>query len=156
MKNWVKLVISLALPQLVGGTAALFTVTGVGSWYRQIERPSWNPPGWVFGPVWTTLYVMMGIAFYLIWKSQAPDALKRRAMGLWIAQLIFNFLWSFLFFGQHLIGAAFAEIIILWLLILLTIFAFARISKTAAWLLVPYISWVSFAAILTYTILRLN
>lgn len=156
MKNWVKLVISLALPQIAGLSGALFTETGEGSWYQSIQKPEWNPPGWVFGPVWTTLYVLMGIAFYLVWKSEAPAKKKRPALAFWIVQLIFNFLWTIIFFNGHEIFYAFAEIVALWLAILITIFLFARISKPAAWLMVPYISWVSFAALLNYTIFQLN
>ena len=156
MKNWVKLVIALAIPQLVAAAGAYYTVTGTGSWYQTIDKPSWQPPSWVFGPVWTTLYVLMGIAMFLVWKSNVPEKLKRRATILWGVQLLFNFLWSFLFFGQQQIFVALVEIVILWILILLTIFAFARVSKLAAWLLVPYIIWVSFATILTYTIWQLN
>ena len=156
MKNWVKLVIALIIPQLVAASGAYFTVTGTGSWYQTLDKPSWNPPSWVFGPVWTTLYILMGIAMFLIWKSDAPEKLKRKATIFWGVQLVFNFLWSFLFFGQQQIFGALLEIVVLWVLILLTIFAFARVSKLAAWLLVPYISWVSFATILTYTIWDLN
>ena len=156
MKNWAKAVISLAIPQAVGITAALFTETGESSWFQGLEKPSWNPPGWLFGPVWTTLYILMGIALYLVWKSDAPARLKRPAITFWAVQMALNFLWSFLFFDMHLMDIAFYEIVVLWIFILLTIFAFARISKTAAWLLVPYISWVSFAAMLNYTIWQLN
>jgi translocator protein len=156
MKNWLKLIISLVVPQAVAAGGAFFTVTGSGSWYQQINRPEWNPPGWVFGPVWTALYIMMGVAFYLVWKSDVAKGIKQKAMGLWIAQLIANFFWSFIFFGQQQIGLAFIEIVVLWILILLTIFAFARINKLAAWLLVPYISWVSFAAMLNFAIWQLN
>ena len=156
MKNWLKATISLALPQLAGLTGAAFTETGEGSWYRTIEKPEWNPPGWVFGPVWTMLYILMGIAFYIIWKSAADKRIKTPAMIFWILQLVFNFCWTLIFFYAHEIGYAFAEIVVLWLLILITIFLFARISKLAAWLLVPYICWVSFAALLTYTIWQLN
>ena len=155
MKNVVKLIVSIAVPFLVGFTASLFTITGVNSWYQAIQKPSWNPPNWIFAPVWTTLYVLMGIAFFLIWRS-TDEKQKRTAIILFIIQLVANFLWSFIFFDQHQVSLAFAEIIILWLLILVTIFSFARINKVAAWLLVPYISWVSFAAILNYTIWQLN
>jgi tryptophan-rich sensory protein len=156
MKNWLKATISLALPQLAGLTGAAFTVTGAGSWYSTIKKPAWNPQGWLFGPVWTTLYILMGIALFIIWKSTANEKLKRTAIILWIVQLIFNFFWTIIFFYAQQVGYALVEIIILWLLILITIFLFARISKLAAWLLVPYISWVSFAAILTYAIWELN
>ena len=156
MKNWAKAVISLAIPQVVGITAALFTETGESSWFQSLAKPAWNPPGWLFGPVWTTLYILMGIALYLVWKSDAPTRLKRPAITFWAIQMGLNFLWSFLFFDMHLMDIAFYEIVTLWLVILLTIFAFARISKLAAWLLVPYISWVSFAALLNYTIWQMN
>ena len=156
MKNWVKLLIALAVPQIAGLSGVLFTDTGESSWYQQIQKPSWNPPGYIFGPVWTTLYVLMGIAFYLVWKSNAPEKVKRPAMTLWVVQLVLNFLWTLIFFGAHQLGWALVEIIVLWIAILLTIFAFARISKTAAWLMVPYIAWVSFASILTATIWHLN
>ena len=156
MKNWIKLLISIALPLLVGFSGSQFTDTGQGTWYASIDKPDWNPPGWVFGPVWTSLYILMGIAFYLIWKSDTPRRQKNAAMILWVVQLVLNFLWSFIFFEQHELGLAVIEIILLWLAILATIFAFARISRLAAWLLVPYISWVSFASILTWTIWELN
>lgn len=156
MKHWHKLVISLVLPQIAAVSGALFTVTGEGSWYRQINKPSWNPPGWVFGPVWTTLYILMGIAFYLVWKSNAPASVKKPAMTLWGVQLVLNFFWTLIFFGAQEPGWALVEIIGLWIFILLTILAFARINKTAAILMVPYILWVSFAAVLTGTIWQLN
>ena len=156
MKNWLRLLISISLPLLTGFTGSLFTKTGPGTWYQQISKPAWNPPGWIFGPVWTTLYILMGIAFYLVWTSRASENVKRKAMILWVAQLVLNFTWSFLFFDQHLIGAALIDIVLLWILILLCIFAFARVSKLAAWLLVPYICWVSFAALLNGEIWRIN
>lgn len=156
MKDWVKLVISLALPQIAGLVAAYFTITGVGSWYQTIQKPDWNPPNWLFAPVWTTLYVMMGIAFYLVWRSNVDTKTKRPALIFWMAQLVLNFFWSIIFFYTHQIGYALVEIIMLWILILVTIFRFALIIKAAAWLMVPYISWVSFAGILNYTIWMLN
>lgn len=156
MKNWMKLVISIALPLAVGGIAGLFTNTEIDGWYQTINKPSWQPPSWVFGPVWTLLYLLMGIAFYIIWKSGAPARQKRIAIILWIIQLVFNFFWSFIFFKQHQIDWALGEIVVLWFFILLTIIYFGRISKLAAWLMVPYISWVTFATLLTLTIYQLN
>ena len=156
MKNWLKAFVSLALPQVAGLSAAAFTVTGDGSWYRTILKPWWNPPGWLFAPVWTTLYILMGIAFFIIWKSVADKKAKRTAMAFWIVQLVFNFFWTIIFFYAQQIGYALAEMVLLWLLIFITIFLFARISKLAAWLLVPYISWVSFALMLNYAIWELN
>lgn len=156
MKNWTKLLISVAVPVGVGAIAGLFTNSEINEWYQTIEKPAWQPPSWVFGPVWTVLYVLMGIAFYLVWNSDAPKKLKRMAITLWIIQLVFNFFWSFIFFKQHQIDWALAEILVLWFFILLTILYFGRISKLAAWLMVPYISWVSFASLLTFAIYELN
>jgi translocator protein len=156
MSNTLKLIISIAIPVLVGATAGFFTASGVESWYQNINKPSWNPPSWIFGPVWTTLYVMMGIALFLVWKSEASDVLKKTAIAIFAVQLVLNFFWSFIFFSQHQPGWALVEIMVMWLAILFTIFAFANVSKTAAWLLVPYISWVSFATVLNYTIWQLN
>ena len=155
MNKTAKLIVSIVLPVAVGALSGFFTTTGIGSWYQTISKPSWNPPGWIFGPVWTTLYILMGIAFYLVWNSPESRA-RRTAMLLFGIQLILNFFWSFIFFDQQQIGMALAEIIALWIFILLSIFAFARVNNTAAWLLVPYISWVSFATILNYTIWKLN
>jgi tryptophan-rich sensory protein len=154
MKDWMKLILSLVIPQVVAGLSGYFTITGIGSWYRQINKPSWNPPDWVFGPVWTTLYIMMGIALYLVWKSELKN--KKNAITQWSIQLLFNFFWSIIFFNLHQPGWAFAELVLLWVFILLTIVAFSKISKVAAWLLVPYIAWVTFAGILNYTIWQLN
>jgi len=154
MNNAVKLLIALAIPLLIGFSGSFFTVSEIGSWYQTIQKPSWNPPNWIFGPVWTTLYVLMGISLFLVWRSTASQ--KGVAIILFSIQLVLNFFWSFIFFKQHQTGFAFAEILALWLMILLTIFAFGSINKLAAWLLVPYISWVSFAAILNFTIWQLN
>lgn len=156
MNNAWKLIISISIPLVLGSLSGLFNVSAIDGWYQTVNKPSWNPPNWIFGPVWTTLYVMMGIALYLIWKAEASAILKKTAISLFVIQLVLNFFWSFIFFNQQEIGWALVEIIAMWVFILLTIFAFANINKMAAWLLVPYISWVSFAAILNYTIWQLN
>ncbi|HOZ69592.1 MAG TPA: tryptophan-rich sensory protein [Chitinophagaceae bacterium] len=156
MSSIVKLIIAIAIPVLVGAISGYFTITGVESWYQTIQKPSWNPPNWIFGPVWTTLYVMMGIALWVVWKEDTSRELKMIAFILFAAQLLLNFFWSFIFFKLEQPGWAFAEIVVLWLAILATIFAFGQVNKAAAWLLVPYIAWVSFAGILNYTIWRLN
>src|SRR3712207_5908277 len=114
MKNGSKLFISLAIPVLGGFLSAQYTETGEGSWYRQIERPDWNPPGWVFGPVWTGLYLMMGFAFYLVWTADTLAKRKRTAIILWSVQLALNFGCTFLFFGQHQIAGALIESVALW------------------------------------------
>jgi translocator protein len=156
MNNSVKLIISIAIPLLIGFAGGTFTSAEIPNWYATLNKPSWQPPNWLFGPVWTTLYILMGIALYLVWKADANASLKQTAILLFAIQLILNFFWSIIFFNQHQIGWALVEIIVLWILILLTIFSFSKINNTAAWLLVPYISWVSFAAILNYTIWQLN
>lgn len=154
MNNALKLIIALAIPLLIGYSGSFFTISEIGSWYQTIQKPPWNPPNWIFGPVWTALYVLMGISLFLVWRSSASQKLV--AIILFTVQLVLNFFWSFIFFKHHQIGLAFAGILVLWLMILLTILAFVRVNKLAAWLLVPYISWVSFAAILNFTIWQLN
>jgi len=157
MKNSARFIISIAMPQVVGFSAALITNKYINGYFnQQLIKPGWNPPGYLFGPVWTTLYVLMGIALYKIWKSDASKPVKTQSIVLWSIQMFFNFWWSIIYFKEQDIGLALIDICLLWLTILLTIFSFARISKTAAWLLVPYISWVSFAAYLNYTIWTLN
>lgn len=155
MSNVAKFIIALVIPLAVGGISGFFTASSVGSWYQTLSKPSWNPPDWLFGPVWTTLYIMMGIALYLVWKETGSSQ-KNLALVLFIIQLVLNFFWSFIFFNQRETGWALAEIIALWVMILLTILAFAKVNTLAAWLLVPYISWVSFASVLNYTIWKLN
>lgn len=156
MSNVWKFIISVSVPVILGGVSGLFNVSAIDGWYQTINKPSWNPPSWIFGPVWTTLYVMMGIALYLVWKAEASSILKKTAISLFAIQFVLNFFWSFIFFNQQEMGWALVEIIVMWVFILLTIFAFANISKIAAWLLVPYICWVSFATILNYTLWHLN
>ena len=156
MSRIAKLIISILIPLVVGFTSSFFTASGVSTWFQTIEKPSWNPPNWVFAPVWTSLYILMGISLFLIWKNKFDQQKKRTALILFAFQLLLNFLWSFIFFGQHQIGWALADIVILWLALLATIFAFAPLNRTAAWLLVPYISWVSFAALLNFSIWTLN
>jgi tryptophan-rich sensory protein len=156
MSNGLKLAISIAIPLIIGFTSGFFSATGVGTWYQTIIKPSWNPPNWIFGPVWTALYILMGVALYLVWKQPDSQAQKTTAIIFFGVQLMLNFFWSFIFFKQHAIGGALIEIVVLWVFILITIFSFASINKLAAWLLVPYISWVSFAGILNYTIWQLN
>lgn len=156
MSNILKLITAIAIPLVIGFGGSLFTTTGPGSWYETINKPPWNPPNGIFGPVWTALYILMGIALFLVWQKEKPGKVKQTSILFFSIQLILNFFWSVIFFGEHQIGLAFFEIILLWLMIIFTIFMFARLSKPAAWLMVPYISWVSFAAILNYTIWQLN
>ncbi len=151
-----KLFISILIPLLVGGSAGFFTSSGVTGWYAAANKPWFNPPNWLFAPVWTCLYIMMGIALFLVWKTNADKTVKQTAIILFTVQLVLNFFWSFIFFKNQQLGWAFAEIIAMWVIILLTIFWFGKINTAAAWLLVPYISWVSFASVLNYTLWKLN
>lgn len=151
-----KLFISILIPLLVGTSAGLFTSKGVNGWYLQANKPSFNPPNWIFAPVWTVLYILMGVALYLVWKSETLKAVKRNAMIFFALQLTLNFCWSFIFFYAQQTGWALVEIIALWLMIAFTIFYFRKISVTAAWLLVPYLAWVSFATLLNFYIWKLN
>ena len=124
-------------------------------WYTSLKKPSWNPPGWIFGPVWTALYTMMAVAAWLVWE-RGGFAAQRRPLALFFAQLTLNAAWTPLFFGLHRPDLAFAEIALLWLAITATLGAFLRASYVAAWLLAPYLAWVSFAAALNLTLWRLN
>lgn len=126
-----------------------------GEWYAALHKPAWNPPGWLFGPVWSALYTMMAVAAWLVWQ-RGGFAAQRRPLGWFLAQLVLNAAWTPLFFGLHRPGVAFAEIILLWLTIAATLVAFRPVSRAAAWLLAPYLAWVSFAAVLNGTLWRLN
>jgi benzodiazapine receptor len=126
-----------------------------GEWFAALKKPSWNPPGWVFGPVWTALYAMMAAAAWLVWQRGGWKE-QRKPLLIFLAQLALNAVWTPLFFGLHRPGVAFAEIVLLWLAIVATLVAFRPVNRTAAWLLVPYLAWVSFAAVLNGTLWRLN
>ncbi|MEM4244877.1 MAG: TspO/MBR family protein [Candidatus Nanoarchaeia archaeon] len=151
-----KLAFSIILISLAGLIGGLSTSKYIPTWYASIKKPSFNPPNWIFGPVWTTLYVLMGISFYLVWSKGLETKQAKTAITLFIIQLILNVAWSIIFFGMQSPLYAFIEIIILWVFILLTIIHFYKISKPAAYLLIPYILWVSFAAILNFSIYYLN
>ena len=151
-----KLFVSLLTPQLAGIIGSLFTAQAITGWYATLVRPELAPPNWIFAPVWTSLYLLMGIALYLVWKKGVQTPGVRIALVLFAIQLVLNTLWSIVFFGLQDLTLALVEISILWVAILATMIAFARVSRTAAWLLVPYIAWVSFAAYLTYSFWVLN
>ena len=137
MPNYLKLLISLALPQIAGGLGAFFTISSVQSWYLTINRPSWNPPSWLFGPVWTTLYVLMGIACFLIWKSE--NVLKKQLLTLFAVQLVLNALWSPAFFGMESPILGLVVIIPLWISILFCVIRFKEVSRWASALMIPYL-----------------
>ena len=155
MPKYIKLIISILLCELAGITGTLFTGNSLG-WYYTLNKPFFRPPNWLFGPVWIILYVLMGIALYLLWRRGFSSNDSKYALGIFIFQLIFNTAWSFVFFGERSIGGGLAVILILWVLIFLTIFAFYRVNNYAAYLLIPYLIWVSYASILNLSIWKLN
>ena len=153
----VKLIAAVAIAELAGIVGSYFTVSSIPIWYASLNKPALNPPSWVFAPVWTTLFLFMGVAAYLVWvQPKIKDKQRRIAMSVFGTQLALNTLWSILFFGLRNPFAAFVEIIFLWLAILATIILFYKISRPAAWLLVPYILWVSFAAYLNFCLWQFN
>lgn len=157
-----KLVLSLVLPQLAGLIGTLFTSPSIGTWYASLERPALNPPNWVFAPVWTTLFVLMGIALYLIWAKEphlwqpTEKKLRRTALGVFGIQLFLNTTWSLVFFGLHSPGAALVIIVFLWLAILANVILFYRLNPISGLLLIPYLLWVSFATYLNAAFWLLN
>jgi len=155
MNNILKFIIAVAIPVTVGAVAGFFTADSVKGWYSSLEKPSFNPPSWLFGPVWTVLYILMGIAFYLVWKQPSSEK-RNRAIMFFILQLILNGAWSFIFFYAKQPGWAFAEIVVLWLMIIVTMINFKPLSKTSFYLMIPYLLWVSFASVLNFTIWQLN
>ena len=148
---------------LVGWLVLSYAVSAVGaaaslqaqSFYGELAQPSWAPPAWLFGPVWTALFTAMGVAAWLVWREGGFGE-RRGALGLFLAQLALNALWSWLFFAWQLGGAAFGDIVVLWILIVLTTLAFWRVRPVAGALLVPYLLWVSFAAALNFALWQLN
>ena len=160
-RDSLRLAISIAAPLIAGAVGAIFTSESVSTWYQTLEKPSFSPPNWLFGPVWTALYVLMGISLFLVWRATStfPGNRRSRKIAAFIAfgtQLILNVLWSFLFFGLRSPQLAFAEIVILLISIAVTIVIFFKISKLAAILMMPYAGWVTFASFLNLQIWLLN
>ena len=152
MRVWIGLALWLLVSLSAGFVGSRFVP---GEWYASLEKPSWNPPGWIFGPVWTVLYILMGIAAWLVWKESGfPGA--GPALILFLVQLVLNGLWSFLFFGLRNPPAAFGDIVVLWLLILWVTLLFWRERPLAGILLLPYLGWTGFASVLNFTLWRLN
>jgi benzodiazapine receptor len=152
----IKFVICLILTFSAAFVGSIFTREAVPDWYATLNRPSFTPPNWLFSPVWTILYLLMAISAFIVWQKGLANPAVKIALILYLIQLILNALWSVIFFGLKLPLPAFIEIIMLWTAIAFTILAFARVSITAALILVPYILWVSFAAVLNFSIWFLN
>jgi len=152
----IKLAACIILCLIAGFIGSLFTTPHIPGWYAGLAKPSFTPPSWLFGPVWTALYILMGISLFLVWRGGLGERRVQLAVGIFIVQLACNVLWSFAFFGRQSPLAGLVVIIVLWILIVITIIASATVSKAAALLLIPYFLWVSFASILNASIWRLN
>ena len=156
---WLTLAAWIALSAAAGAVGAIASVNS-REFYASLERSPWAPPGEVFGPVWTTLYVLMGIAAWLVWRTRptttADRTVRRRALTLFVGQLALNALWTWLFFAWRQGAAAFGEIVLLWIAVALTTWYFGRVRPLAAYLLVPYLAWVTFATALTWAVWRAN
>ncbi len=155
MNRYLKLIVCITLPVLVGGISGFATGSSIGTWYVTLNKPFFNPPNYLFGPVWTTLYILMGISFFMILQTPISD-LRKKAIRIFCIQLFLNFWWSFIFFKFQLLGLALIEIILMWIAILNMIIIFKKINATASYLQIPYILWVSFATILNASLWLLN
>jgi benzodiazapine receptor len=152
----IKLGAAIAVAQLTGIIGSLFTVPAIPSWYAGLAKPAYAPPNWIFAPVWTTLFLLMGIAAFLVWRRGQEKREVKIGLAFFLAQLALNLIWSVIFFGLRNPGGALIEIAVLWSAILATAIAFREVSRTAALLLLPYLAWVTFAAYLNYSIWSLN
>jgi len=155
-KDILYLMASIIVCQLAGIVGGIFTASSVGTWYAGLTKPSFNPPNWIFSPVWISLYLLMGIALFLVLRKGFGSPGVRAGVILFACQLVLNVLWSFLFFGLKAPFVAFLEIVVLWLFIVVTMVKFFKVSKAAGILLVPYLLWVSFASVLNFFLWSLN
>jgi len=149
-------IISLAITLAIGFVASLVTRPQIAGWYSTLNKPSFNPPAWLFAPVWTAIYLLIAIAAYLVWKRRNLIVGYSTTATIYAVQLLLNFSWSIVFFGLHQILGALIVIVLLWISIILNIAWFGKFNKIAAWLLVPYLLWVSFATLLNLNIYLLN
>ena len=154
-RNIMSLIFYIVVCFAVAAIGSLVTFPAVTDWYAGIKKPSWTPPGWLFGPVWTVLYLSMAVAAWLVWQ-RAGFSGAVLPLSIFAIQLVLNLAWSLIFFGKHNIGLAFVDIVLLWFAIVATIITFGRVNMLASWLLTPYLAWVSFASALNLTIWNLN
>lgn len=155
MNKFLKILVAVSLPLLVGSIAGLATSPNIKSWYAYLQKPVFSPPNWIFGPMWSLLYILMGVGLYMIWESEKGE-LRTRALKFFFIQLAFNFAWSFIFFEFRLIGVAFFEILLVWISVAAMIYTFYPVNKKAALLQIPYILWVTFASLLNGAVWALN
>ncbi|MFH1637881.1 MAG: TspO/MBR family protein [Candidatus Woesearchaeota archaeon] len=156
LRKVIEVIFFVLIPLIVGSIGSLFSKSSLKTWYTSLVKPFFNPPNWIFGPVWTFLYILMGVSAYIVCSKGWKKTKVKIALGVFFFQLLLNMAWSILFFGLQSPLLAFIEIILLWGAILATIILFYRVSKTAAYLLLPYILWVSFAVVLNFSLLILN
>ena len=156
MKKFPSLLVSLGLAYGMAAVGSYFTMSEIVGWYSTLAKSPLNPPNWVFGPVWTILYTLMAVAAWRVYEKRRASRRARGALGLYVLQLAVNTLWSLIFFGLHAPAAAFVVLVVLWVLIVPTAASFSKIDKTSAWLLAPYIAWVSFAGYLNLMVALLN
>jgi tryptophan-rich sensory protein len=151
------LILAVLAVEIVGASGSVFTIQGLGAWYESLTLPAFAPPNWIFGPVWTTLFALIGAAVWLVWrKAPTEPSAVRLAIAVFVVHFAVNLGWSAVFFGLQNVGLGLAVILLLWALIVATIWAFGRVDRRAALLLVPYLLWVSFATFLNYQIWVLN
>lgn len=155
-KSILKLILSIAICQSAGLIGTVFTVSSIEDWYNLLNQPSFRPPNWLFGPVWTILYTLMGISLYWIWIKGTKKKEVREALKLFTVHLVFNATWSIVFFGMHNLSLSLLNIAVLWILIVMVMVKFYGIEKKASLILIPYLAWVSFASILNFSIFLLN
>jgi len=151
-----KLLASVLICQAAGFIGSVFTNQSIQTWYPTLKKPAFNPPNWLFAPVWITLFLLMGIALFLVWRAGIQNHAVKNALIVFAVQLILNMSWSFLFFGLRSPVLGLIDIILLWIFILITIFSFSLVSSVSSILLLPYLLWVSFAAVLNFFLWRLN
>lgn len=155
-KEILRLIVSIVIVFLAGTVGTLYTLKEITTWYVTLVKPSWTPPNWAFGPIWTTLYVLIGISLYLVWKQGLDRIEVRIALLVFAVQLILNVVWSLVFFGTHNIFGGLVLVILLWISILANIIVFYRISKPGGLILIPYLIWVTIASYLNYIVFVLN
>ncbi len=152
LKDIPRLIVSIIIVFIAGAVGTIFTSSQIPTWYATLAKPSWAPPNWVFGPVWTTLYVLIGVALFLVWKECVDRKDVKIALSVFAVQLVLNILWSVIFFGLHSLLEGLLTVIILWMTILANIIVFYRVSRPAGLLLVPYLVWVTIASYLNYSV----
>jgi benzodiazapine receptor len=156
VRNSLRCTVSILICLLAGGIGIIFTSSQISTWYAVLNKPSFSPPNWLFAPVWTTLYILMGISLYLVWKKGLKTKKVRDAIYNFGFQLVLNAIWSPIFFGMHSLLLALIVLIAMWIYIVKTIRSFAKVDRTASLLLYPYLAWVSFASILNFSVWLLN